>query len=72
MWQMSAVLFAEMDEGMQAMVQASDDALSGSEWIEAVTHAPDISNPFVRFSDEGVCRTREREETYGSNFNSKC
>lgn len=72
LWRVSAVPFTQMDAGMHVMVQASDDALSGSEWIEAVTHAPDISKPFVRFYNDGLCRTGEREETHGNNSNSKC
>jgi hypothetical protein len=57
---------------MRAIVQASDGARGGSEGIQAFAHTPDIEKPFGRFYDEGICRTREREEPYGSNSNSKC
>jgi len=49
MLRVSPVPFAEMDEGMRALVQASDEALGGSEWIQAFAHAPDIFKPFARF-----------------------
>lgn len=43
------VPFAEMDDGMRALVRASDEALGGSEWLQAFAHAPDIFKPFARF-----------------------
>jgi len=58
MWRVSPVPFAEMDEGMRAIVQASDEALGGSEWIQAFAHAPDIYKPFVRFYYEYIMTDR--------------
>src|SRR5262249_12078827 len=52
------VPFTEMDEGMRALVQASDEALGGSEWIQAFAHAPDIFKPFARLYYEYIMTDR--------------
>jgi hypothetical protein len=58
MWRVSPVPFEQMDEGMRAIVRASDEALGGSEWIQAFAHAPDIYKPFVRFYYEYIMTDR--------------
>src|SRR5215207_318388 len=49
MWRVDPVPFEQLDEGMRALMRASDEALGGSEWIQAFAHAPEIYKPFVKF-----------------------
>ena len=58
MLRVSPVPFEAMDDGMRALVQASDEALGGSEWIQAFAHAPDIYKPFARFYYEYIMTDR--------------
>lgn len=49
MLRVSTVPFERMDKDMMAIVRASDEALGGSEWIQAFAHAPEIYKTFVQF-----------------------
>jgi hypothetical protein len=70
MWRVSPVPVAEMDEGMRAVVRASDEALGGSEWIQAFAHAPDIYKPFVGFYYEYIMTINRYRKTCSTNYAS--
>jgi hypothetical protein len=52
------VPFEAMDEGMRALVQASDEALGGSEWLQAFANAREIFKPFARFYYDDIMTDR--------------
>lgn len=58
MWRVEPVPFEQLDEGMRALMRASDEALGGSEWIQAFAHAPEIYKPFVKFYYEYIMTER--------------
>ena len=58
MVRVSPVPFEKMDEGMRALVRASDEALGGSEWLQAFAHTPDLFKPFARFYYDHIMTER--------------
>jgi len=52
------VPFEAMDDGMRALVTASDEALGGSEWLQAFAHTPDLFKPFARFYYDHIMTER--------------
>jgi hypothetical protein len=43
------VVYENMEPDIQAIVQASDDALGGSEWIQYFCHPAELYKNFVKF-----------------------
>ena len=44
----SKVPFEKVDPKLKKVVQQSDVALGGSEWIQVFAHTPDLYKPFVQ------------------------
>jgi hypothetical protein len=50
----SAVPYANMDSELRAIVQASDEALNGSEWVQYFCHPKELYKSFVKFYYEHI------------------
>jgi hypothetical protein len=50
----SAVPYAKMDSELRAIVQASDEALNGSEWVQYFCHPKELYKSFVKFYYEHI------------------
>jgi hypothetical protein len=45
----SAYPYSKMDPELKAIVQASDEALNGSEWVQYFCHPKELYKDFVKF-----------------------
>ena len=50
----SAFPYTNMDSELKAIVQASDEALQGSEWVQYFCHPKELYKSFVKFYYEYI------------------
>jgi hypothetical protein len=55
----SKVPVDQVDDGIRDLMDASEEALGGSEWIQVMAQSPDLYKDFVRFYYDHIMVERE-------------
>ena len=54
MLRISKAALEKIDPKRKKVIQQSDEALGGSEWIQVFAHTPNLYKPFVQFYDSPI------------------